>query len=300
MTWPPSLRVVTWNFETLGWDETSGGYGRLHYLTKVLGAIPDADIVFLQEAWKGDFDGSRLIFDVEDMLRPFADKRGMMRAFYFPPRRGDSVMGEVILVRWPLIRPRRQYVHGAPDVFHDQAGILHVEVDQMDEPLRLHSFQWPYWSGDQRLDRALKLTGHAAGLTLFGGDANSQWPGKAEFEPDWRRRPPHKRHHKSLPPGMRPAGRQWVSDRRALQVLDEAGFVNLGTAASDETVTVNTHIDDGQGARIDHLIASPALAPALVPGSYTVHISTECDAAGDHRPVSARLDLARLIPWSQV
>jgi hypothetical protein len=34
------------------------------------------------------------------------------------------------------------------------------------------------------------------------------------------------------------------------------------------TVTVNVGIDHGQGGRIDHLVLSPLLAAALVPGSY--------------------------------
>jgi hypothetical protein len=44
-------------------------------------------------------------------------------------------------------------------------------------------------------------------------------------------------------------------------------------AAAAMTVTVNAGIDHGQGARIDHLVLSPLLAAALVPGSYRVHVS---------------------------
>jgi hypothetical protein len=165
--------------------------------------------------------------------------------------------------------------------------------------LCLRSVQWAHWNGDVRLDEAQKLTRYAAPgvAAVIGGDFNSLWPDcpghEPEFEPDWTALPPHKRHHKTLPPGLRADGRL-VSDRRALAVLAGAGFVSAGCAARDTTVTVNAGIDCGQGARIDHLVLSPLLAAALIPGSYQVHASDLGDRASDHRLVSARLDLERL------
>lgn len=62
----------------------------------------------------------------------------------------------------------------------------------------------------------------------------------------------------------------------------------------DVTATVNEHIDHGQGARIDHILLSPSLAPAIVPGSYHVWASDLGNRASDHRMVSVRLDLGLL------
>ena len=138
-------------------------------------------------------------------------------------------------------------------------------------PLWLRSVQWAYWNGDVRLDEAQKLTRFAApgSAAIIGGDFNSIWPQcpghDPEFEPDWAALPPHKQHHKTLPPGLAPDGRL-VSDRRALTVLARSGFVSAGCAARDMTVTVNAGIDHGQGARIDHLVLSPLLAAAAGPG----------------------------------
>ena len=60
------------------------------------------------------------------------------------------------------------------------------------------------------------------------------------------------------------------------------------------TPTVNAAADQGQGGRIDHILLSPMLAEAVVPGSYQVHISDAGNQASDHRMVSVRLDLTQV------
>ena len=60
------------------------------------------------------------------------------------------------------------------------------------------------------------------------------------------------------------------------------------------TPTVDTKTDHGQGGRIDHILLSPMLACAVVPGSYQVHVSDAGNEASDHRMVSVRLDLTRV------
>lgn len=62
--------------------------------------------------------------------------------------------------------------------------------------------------------------------------------------------------------------------------------MNAGAAARDYTVTVNEGIDDGQGARIDHLLFSSWLAKFLVPSTYKVWTSELGNRASDHRLVS--------------
>ncbi|WP_395108097.1 endonuclease/exonuclease/phosphatase family protein [Actinomadura sp. SCN-SB] len=311
-----TLQVACWNFEDFGWDMSSRSHARLPLFGEVIAeACPDVDVLMVQEARQGGYGGGELVFAAEERLRGLTNDRGFLRAYYFPPVTGQSLLGQVIFLCDPLLRAQRQYVHGAPDVYHDQEGFLHARLGDTGHVVKIKSLHWPHWSGDQRLDAALKLTGHAApgALTILAGDCNSLWPncrGHREFEPKWRVRPPHKRFHKTLPPGLspglsplRPADvvrrlchwllrrdprfRSLSADRRALRVLAEAGFRSAGCVASDMTPTVNAHIDDGQGGRIDHLIVSPALH--VVPGSYRVHVSERGNRASDHRLVHAEV-----------
>lgn len=129
---------------------------------------------------------------------------------------------------------------------------------------------------------------------IIAGDCNSiapDCPGhQPEREPEWDRLPPHKRHHKSQMTG----DGQFRSDRRALARLASAGLANAGCLAGNVTPTVYPDVDSGQGARIDHILVSPALAPAVIPRSYTVHSSQAGRQASDHRMISVQLDLARV------
>jgi endonuclease/exonuclease/phosphatase family metal-dependent hydrolase len=283
------LTVATFNFEAGGWSADRDDYRNLRLLPEVIAQVPGLDVLFLQESRSWDSDGSRLLLEAEALLAP----AGPLRGFLTPSDRG--LLHEVVFIRWPRLRPVRHYLPG-PRTYHDQVGWLRVVLDGRPEPIALKSVQWPHWSGDARLDQALRMTGHAAPgeLAVIGGDFNSLWPGGDEFEPDWAALPRHGRPQKTLPPGARPHEEDLVSDRRALTVLAEAGFVSVGALAGDYTVTVNRHIDHGQGARIDHIVLSPRLAGALVPGSYRVWVNDLGDKASDHRLVSARLDLSKL------
>jgi len=280
-----NLTVATMNLED----------GReLGLLPDLPSQVPDIDILLFQEARAFDFDGQALRFRAEELLAPL----GLERSFLTRSTRG--LLHEMVFIRSSRLRPVAHFTPDLPDVFHDQVGWVQVRVAGLEPVLCLRSVQWPHWNGDVRLDESQKLTRYAASgvAAVIGGDFNSLWPDcpdhEPEFEPDWMTLPPHKRHHKTLPPGLRPDG-GLVSDRRALTVLAGAGFVSAGCAARDTTVTVNAGIDCGQGARIDHLVLSPLLAAALIPGSYQVHASDLGDRASDHRLVSARLDLGRLV-----
>lgn len=265
----------------------------LELLPDLVGQAGDVDVLLFQEARAFNFDGQERRFRAEEVLAPL----GLDRSFLTRSTRG--LLHEMIFVRSARIRPVRHFTPDLPDVFHDQPGWLQVRADGADAPLWLRSVQWAYWNGDVRLDEAQKLTRYAApdSAAIIGGDFNSLWPDcpghEPEFEPDWTALPAHKRHHKTLPPGLAPDGRL-VSDRRALTVLAQAGFVSAGCAAGDTTVTVNADRDNGQGARVDHVVLSPLLAAAIVPGSYRVHVSGLGDRASDHRMVSASLNLGSL------
>ncbi|GAA1022154.1 hypothetical protein Aple_064920 [Acrocarpospora pleiomorpha] len=238
--------------------------------------------------------GQELRFHAERLLADLGLRSFMTR----------SVIGELhdlVFARWPRLRLVRHYTPDLPGVFHDQIGWLSFEVTGLDRLLWVRSVQWASWNGDVRLDLAQKLTRYAAPdkAAIIGGDLNAIWPdcpGHDEFEPDWLAMPPHKRTHKTLPPGLRPdkAQKVLVSDRRATQILHEVKFVNAGCLAGDMTPTLNHHIDNGQGARIDHLVFSPWLAPAIIPESYRVRCDELSEQASNHRRVSVRLDLGRL------
>lgn len=252
------------------------------------------DILCFQEGKEYDRDGQARRYHAEDLLRSL----GLDRNFMTRSTRGT--LHELVFVNTTRLQPVRHWTPDLPDVFHDQVGWTHLRVDGLDEVLAVKSAQWAHWSGDARLEEAHKLTRYAApdSLAIVAGDFNSIWPdcsaGRVhqEFEPNWPARPFHKQQHKTLPPGARPRkGRDLVSDRRALTLLWEAGFRSAGCLADDMTVTVNAHIDDGQGARIDHIVLSPPLARAMVPGSYGVGISETGDQASDHRLVWVDLDL---------
>ena len=285
--------VVILNLEDGGWDRKHRDHRNLDLLPYLIGQTPgEVDVVLLQEGKDYNSRGQRLRYRAENLLL----ERFKLRSFMTTSTNGQ--LHDLVFVRWPRFRPIDHFKAELPDVFHDQIGWLHFGVEGLDRPVPVRSLQWAYWDGGPRLDAAQKLTRFAAPgqLSLLGGDFNALWPdcdAHTEFEPDWKRLAPHKRTHKTLPPGLRPDGRL-VSDRRATQLLAEVGFINAGCVAGDMTPTVNSHIDQGQGARIDHILFSPDLAPALVRDSYRVWTSELGNQISDHRIVSVRLDLDRL------
>lgn len=259
-------------------------------LPDLMAEVPQLDVLLLQEGREWDCRGQKRRFQAESMLAPM----GLDRSFLTRSTRGT--LHELVFVRSARLRPLAHYTPDLPDVFHDQIGAVELLADGLMTPLTVQSAHWPHWSGDARLSEALKLTRYAApgACAVIAGDFNSLYPDcethAPEFEPDWAQLPPHKCHHKTLPPGLRSAG-TLVSDRRALSTLAEAGLRSAGCVAGDMTPTVNTAADQGQGGRIDHILLSPMLAHAVIPRSYQVHVSDIGNQASDHRMVSVRLDL---------
>lgn len=262
-------------------------------LPDLVAEVPQLDLLLLQEGREWDRCGQKRRFQAESLLAP----RGLDRSFLTRSTRGT--LHELVFIRSARLRPLAHYTPDLPGVFHDQIGAVELLAGGLMTPLTVRSVQWPHWSGDARLNEALKLTRYAApgACAVIAGDFNSLYPDcqthEPEFEPDWAQLPPHKRHHKTLSPGLRSPG-TLVSDRRALTVLAEAGLRNAGCIAGNMTPTVNMETDQGQGGRIDHILLSPMLAGAVVPGSYQVHVSDTGNQASDHRMVSVRLDLAQV------
>jgi endonuclease/exonuclease/phosphatase family metal-dependent hydrolase len=266
---------------------------RIDLLPDLVAEAPRLDVLLLQEGREWDRRGQKRRFQAESLLAPL----GLDRSFLTRSTRGT--LHELVFIRSARLRPLEHYTPDLPDVFHDQIGAVELLAGGLMAPLTVRSIHWPHWSGEARLDEALKQTRYGApgACAVIGGDFNSLYPDcethAAEFEPDWAQLPPHKRQHKTLPPGVRSPG-TLVSDRRALTVLAEAGLRSAGCIAGDMTPTVNAAADQGQGGRIDHILLSPMLAGAVVPGSYQVHVSDTGNKASDHRMVSVRLDLAQV------
>jgi endonuclease/exonuclease/phosphatase family metal-dependent hydrolase len=266
---------------------------RIDLLPDLVAEAPRLDVLLLQEGREWDRRGQKRRFQAESMLAP----SGLDRSFLTRSTRGT--LHDLVFVRSARLRPLAHYTPDLPDVFHDQTGAVELLAGGLMTPLTVRSIHWPHWSGEARLNEALKLTRYGApgACAVIAGDCNSLYPDcethAPEFEPDWAQLPPHKRHHKTLPPGLRSPG-TLVSDRRALTVLAEAGLRSAGCIAGDMTPTVNVAADQGQGGRIDHILLSPMLADAVIPGSYQVHVSDTGNQASDHRMVSVRLDLAQV------
>ena len=266
---------------------------RIDLLPELVAQVPGLDVLMLQEGRGWDCLGQKRRFQAESLLAPM----GLDRSFLTRSTRGT--LHELVFIRSAGIRPLAHYTPDLPDVFHDQIGAVDLLASGLMPPLTVRSVQWPHWSGDARLNEALRLTRYAApdACAVIAGDFNSLYPDceahVPEFEPDWAQLPPYKRHHKTLPPGLRSPG-TLVSDRRALTALAEAGLRSAGCIAGDMTPTVNAETDQGEGGRIDHILLSPMLACAVVPESYQVHVSDAGNKASDHRMVSVRLDLTRV------
>ena len=199
-------------------------------LPDLVAEVPQLDVLLLQEGREWDRQGQKRRFQAESMLAPL----GLDRSFLTRSTRGT--LHELVFVRSARLRPMAHYTPDLPDVFHDQAEAVELLAGGLMTPLTVRSAHWPHWSGDARLSEALKLTRYAAlgACAVIAGDFNSLFPDcethVPEFEPDWAQLPPHKRQHKTLPPGLRSPG-TLASDRRALSTLAEAGLRSAGCIA---------------------------------------------------------------------
>jgi endonuclease/exonuclease/phosphatase family metal-dependent hydrolase len=283
------ITVMNINVKTGGYDPETRSFQRLDLLADLATHGPNPpDVVMLQEGFRFGDDGAELMHHAGRLL-------GGMTGFLMPP--ADGLLHEVVFLRCPPFIPLRHYNRNSPGVYRDQQGWVHAShPDLGDRPLMACSVQLAHEHGADRLRAAKRYTRYAARgkLSILAGDINEVWPdcpGHAEFEPDWALLPAHSRAHKTLDPGDRAPG-QWMSDRRTGTVLVEAGWVNVGCRVGDMTPTVQHDVDNGQGARIDHILVSPDLAPAVT--FYQVDVSQVGSQASDHRAEWAVLDPALL------
>ncbi|WP_188196677.1 endonuclease/exonuclease/phosphatase family protein [Nonomuraea sp. SYSU D8015] len=287
------ITLMDINFRDGGYDRMTRSFQRLDLLAGLAAALPfPPDVVFLQEGYRFGDDGAELMHYAGQLL-------GGLTGFLMPPVHG--LLYQVVYLRCPPFVPLRHFHRHSPGVYHDQEGWVHAGHPALGERvLKLCSVHMAYHDGDARMSEAKRYSRYAASgeFSVLAGDFNSLWPDcprHDELEPDWTALPDHARGHKTLGPGDRAAG-EWVSDRRAGTVLAEAGWVNVGCLAGDMRPTVQPEVDNGQGARIDHILVSRGLAPAVVASSYDVDDSSIGARASDHKRVSVRLNLAALAP----
>ena len=77
-------------------------------------------MLLLQEGRGWDCLGQKRRFQAESLLAPM----GLDRSFLTRSTRGT--LHELVFIRSAGIRPLAHYTPDLPDVFHDQAGVLHL------------------------------------------------------------------------------------------------------------------------------------------------------------------------------
>jgi exodeoxyribonuclease III len=167
-----------------------------------------------------------------------------------------------------------------------QHAILRVDMLLSGVPVTVISAHLCPFGGEIRLSEAQFLAGSARDdhRVLIAGDLNALSPHDvSHYTPaKWA---PRRRARHSLPVGG-------VLDTRAIQVLEDAGLVDLARKnALDFTPTALTPLRIGSSnyaVRIDYLFATPPLASAL--RSVRVVEGKTAARASDHYPVIADFD----------
>ncbi|MEU4300287.1 endonuclease/exonuclease/phosphatase family protein [Kitasatospora aureofaciens] len=196
---------------------------------------------------------------------------------------------------------------GAPDFWHGCTTML-LDVGAA-EPVLVASYHGDPFRPDFRANEALRLKGifrrtGGAKPGILAGDFNAisaatTIPGGTQFyDPE----PYHDQDHDDLEYQLQPgtAGGTQLADRRQTAALLRAGYMVDAAAhlAAPWQPTVG-YWADGQGdpdpwgeRRIDLILATRPVAPALV--RYRAHVSPASEAAADHRPVYADLDVSAI------
>ncbi|WFE39197.1 endonuclease/exonuclease/phosphatase family protein [Micromonospora sp. WMMD998] len=261
------LRVMTWNIRTGGRDRD--GTDRRDRIVSVI-AAQRPDVLALQE-----------LRGLDRTLGGLAERAGMA------PYVARSWFGQpvAVLVRPPLRvlragRVRRPFHHAA----------ARVEVATGAGPLTVFSTHLnPYSGGRRRMEAdwlaaAVRRTGGE--LALLVGDLNTLDPGVEHTDRLAGLAPGYRRRH------LRRDGR--TVDTRAVARLLDGGLVDLWPrSGGDEPggLTVPTRHGGAEfaGMRLDYLLATPALADRV--RAVRVVRDGGADAASDHYPVLAELDL---------
>ena len=278
------MRVLSWNILNGGAD---GGDVRRWQVQAGLIRELEPDVLLLQEARGFSADGGARLFAAEADL-------GMRGLLAVAPHTGQHT---AVFLRPPL-RPVR--FEPDPVHFHHALALASVEVPGLAAPIQLASMHLSPLSPALRAGEVGWLAALAApgALSLLAGDANSLAPGDPEPD-DWPDLPAFQRVRYLTQPGPDGAGssQRPAADRSAVGFLHAAGLVDAaaGDTGVDATPTVPTRgypQAEFVAFRSDHVLLSPALAPART--SYRVVQDERAHATSDHLPVLVELDLGRL------
>lgn len=259
------MKVMTYNTLFAGFDGTDDRRRKLQ-VEMIREVSPD--ILLFQEAKNFTADGSRLLYETEDLL-------GMRGLLATAPATGQNT---AIFIKAP-IRPlafETDAIH-----FHHAAAIAKLDVPGLDKPLTAISVHLCPLAAHVRLREAAYLASCASSSSyvLITGDFNNVPPGAPE--PALDQLPPHFR--------ARYIGEDGKADRRAIKFLYEAGFVDIAEhlGKGDEATVPTKGFPEAEFVpfRCDYILASPPLA------ERAEHVGVLADnrtgLASDHYPVVA-------------
>lgn len=304
------IGVALFNYES-GGRATDGTYDFTKLQCAFSGLTePPALILFCEAKNYRDNAGAAKYAAAEalsdELGAPYAVELGWMARGPMPP---------AIFYRPDLLVLRRWWQADDPGAYDDQRNVAQFAVrddgataDQRAEFLAfVHHFE-PL-SGDLRLEEARRVGRYGASQSLpviGGGDLNATASGKHLPQRDWMAAAFHHRCHK----GTVDADGNWGPDTRALDHLigewdddrqERTGGYGFHAVAEmawrlDPSrpilPTVNENVDAGGGLHIDWLLVNEAMAPKVVPCSYTVHLPEPGHRPpSDHRLVTAEFDL---------
>jgi exodeoxyribonuclease III len=253
---------MTWNLLNGGTDGADRKRAELH--EQVIREVKP-EVLLVQEARGFLDDGQRLLFESE--------RRWGLRGFVgCAPDTGQHT-GVFIHPELVPLSFRVDSVH-----FHHAASVLTVAVPGAPAPLTLVSVHLCPSHPDARRMEVAHLAGLVSPgqLVVVGGDCNSPSPDDPNV--DLAPLPAHFR--------VRYLGRDGDADRGAIQVLLDAGFIEL---VGDERPTVPTAAFPGVEFvpfRADHLFVTAQLGDHAV---ARVVVDERTDIASDHYPVVGEL-----------
>ncbi|MFE2864979.1 endonuclease/exonuclease/phosphatase family protein [Embleya sp. NPDC059259] len=232
-----TMRVGSYNL-------LNGGGDRFPSQMAVLRAM-DLDLVALQEVQHG-------IRDDHALECAIANELGMQTTLAPSASHGCH-----LVLAWNPAKLRRvgYTADAAEGNFHHTLQRVEFVVPDTGAPLTvLHTHLDPF-SGDDRESEARWLTEYAAPgrRTLLLGDLNTI--GAFDPEPDWSTLPAHLHSRHRL---CREDGTLGLTDRRAIRLLDRAGFVDpfANQRSGRDTVGHWDEKEDGIRRRSDHILGS--------------------------------------------
>lgn len=265
------MKVMSYNALFGGFDGTDD---RRFLAQKAAIAEVNPDVLLIQEAKQFEANGYRRFYEVEVAL----NRRGFLA---LAPHTGQNT---AIFVR-DSIQPisfESDSVH-----FHHAAAIGTFKISGFEQPVTFVSAHLCPLGPHVRLTEAAYLSSHAAPdkLTIIAGDFNSVSP----YDPEplgWETLPSHFQARYLSLDGK-------TSDKRILETLYQAGFIDLAHRFSQHTeATVPGKAFKGTEFipfRSDYILASAALAETAT--FYAVIKNDKTDMASDHYPIVAEFTL---------